>query len=406
MMTVGEQAGLAKRGTMLLLGLLLAVSAMVMTGIAIAKPQSVAAAACTAPSWSATAVYNGGAQVTHQNKLWQAKWWTSGEEPGTTGQSGVWADQGACDSGSGGGTPTPQPPAAGAIACSTASCLHSALKNVQPGQRIVLSAGTYTGSFSSGVNGTAASPITIESADPNNLAILSGYSAGSGYALQVTGDYWRIKNLKFTNAQKGIMLDNANYTLITGVEVYNIGYEGVHFRDGSSYNTIENSYIHDTGKTGAGYGEGVYVGSADGASYNPNTHYNTIRGVVIGPNVTAEHIDIKERTVGTLVENCTFYGEGISGANYADSFIDVKGNEAVIRNNIGYQNNNNVLVDAFQLHEIIAGWGINNQFNNNTVYLTNSAVYVVGAYSNSNATAKGNTRSPAGNMYRGNVTVQ
>ncbi|TYP74038.1 carbohydrate-binding protein [Paenibacillus methanolicus] len=406
MMTVNVQRARAKRGTMLLLALLLAASAILMTGIAIAKPRHASAAACTAPAWSASAAYSGGAQVTHQNKLWQAKWWTSGEEPGTTGQWGVWEDKGACDSSGGGGTTPPQEPAAGTIPCSTASCLHGALKNVQPGQRIALAAGTYTGSFSSAVNGTAAAPITIESADPNNPAILSGYSAGSGYALQVTGDYWVIRKLKFTNAQKGIMLDNANHALITGVEVYNIGYEGVHFRDGSSHGTIENSHVHDTGKTNAGFGEGVYVGSADGASYNPNTHHNTIRNVVIGPNVTAEHIDIKERTIGTLVEYCTFYGEGISGANYADSFIDVKGNEAIIRNNVGYQNDNNVLVDAFQLHEIIAGWGINNQFMNNTVHLTNSAVYVVGAYSNSNAIAKGNTRSPAGNMYRGNVTVQ
>ncbi|WCF06548.1 right-handed parallel beta-helix repeat-containing protein [Paenibacillus thiaminolyticus] len=115
----------------------------------------------------------------------------------------------------------------------------------------------------------------------------------------------------------------ADHTLITDVEVYETGMEAVHFRDGSSYNTIENSRIHDTGTTGPGYGEGVYVGSAEGASYNQNTHYNTIRNVVFGPNVAAEHVDIKERTIGTLVENCTFYGEGISGANYADSFIDV-----------------------------------------------------------------------------------
>lgn len=292
------------------------------------------------------------------------------------------------------------------IHCATASCLSSALKNVVPGQQIILSPGTYTGSFSSSINGTAAATITIKSADASNPAVLSGYSAGSGYAFKTTGDYWIIQEIKLTNAQKGIILDHSNHTLITDVEVYNIGYEGVHFRDGSSYSMIENSSIHDTGITAPGFGEGVYVGSADGSSYDPNTHYNTIRNVVIGPNVAAEHIDIKERSIGTLVENCTFYGQGISGANYADSFIDVKGNQAIIQNNTGYQSNNNTIVDAFQLHENVAGWGINNEFINNTLYLTDSSVYVIGAYSNSSATASGNTRSPAGNMYRGNVTVQ
>ncbi len=292
------------------------------------------------------------------------------------------------------------------LSCSTSSCLSSTLKNVTPGKRIELAPGTYTGSFSSDVDGTEALPITIQSQDPANPAVLSGYSTGSGFSLRIRGDHWIIRDLTFTNAQKGILLDHSNHTLITNVEVHNIGYEAVHFRDGTSYSTIENAYIHDTGKTGAGFGEGVYVGSANGASYDPNTHYNTIRNVVFGPNITAEHIDIKERSIGTLVEGCTFYGDGISGANYADSFIDVKGNEAVIQNNIGYQNGNSVIVDAYQLHEIIPGWGQNNVFENNSVYLTDPSVFVIGAYSRTSAIAIQNTRSPAGNMYKGNVTVQ
>lgn len=39
---------------------------------------------------------------------WQAKWWTQGETPGTTGQWGVWSDQGAC--GGGGQEPDPGNP--------------------------------------------------------------------------------------------------------------------------------------------------------------------------------------------------------------------------------------------------------------------------------------------------------
>ncbi|MBP2000225.1 hypothetical protein J2Z69_001244 [Paenibacillus shirakamiensis] len=292
------------------------------------------------------------------------------------------------------------------ISCSSSSCLSSALKKVIPGKRIVLAPGTYTGSFSSDVQGTIDAPITIESLDAANPAILAGYSLASGYDLRVRGNYWIIQNLKFTNAQKGILLDHSSYTTIQHVEVYNIGNEGVHVRDGSSYSTVQDSSIHDTGKTQAGYGEGVYVGSTDSAGYNQNTHYNTIRNVVFGPNITAEPIDIKERTLGTLVENCTFHGQGISGENFADSFMDVKGSNAIIRNNVGYQEGNNVIVDAFQLHEVVSGWGMNNTFSNNTLYLTNASAYVIGAYNNTTATAINNTRSPAGNMYKGNVKVQ
>ncbi|MFB9686898.1 family 20 glycosylhydrolase [Amycolatopsis plumensis] len=51
---------------------------------------------CADPAWSATQVYTGGNVVSHNGHKWTAKWWTQGEEPGTTGQWGVWTDNGAC----------------------------------------------------------------------------------------------------------------------------------------------------------------------------------------------------------------------------------------------------------------------------------------------------------------------
>jgi chitodextrinase len=41
-------------------------------------------------------VYTGGQQVSHNGHTWKAKWWTTGEEPGTTGEWGVWQDLGPC----------------------------------------------------------------------------------------------------------------------------------------------------------------------------------------------------------------------------------------------------------------------------------------------------------------------
>ncbi|MFG2680808.1 glycosyl hydrolase family 18 protein [Streptomyces sp. NPDC048392] len=51
---------------------------------------------CTAAPWAPGTVYTGGRQVSHEGHTWKAKWWTTGEEPGTTGQWGVWQDLGAC----------------------------------------------------------------------------------------------------------------------------------------------------------------------------------------------------------------------------------------------------------------------------------------------------------------------
>lgn len=51
---------------------------------------------CTAPAWSSGATYTQGNEVSHKGRKWRAKWWTKGEEPGSTGEWGVWQDLGAC----------------------------------------------------------------------------------------------------------------------------------------------------------------------------------------------------------------------------------------------------------------------------------------------------------------------
>lgn len=60
---------------------------------------------CGYDSWDATKVYWGGDKVAHNGHQWRAKWWTQNEEPGTTGQYGVWEDLGPCP----GTTPTVTP---------------------------------------------------------------------------------------------------------------------------------------------------------------------------------------------------------------------------------------------------------------------------------------------------------
>ncbi|MGC5346319.1 lytic polysaccharide monooxygenase [Streptomyces sp. DT24] len=51
---------------------------------------------CAAPLWSAGNTYTGGDTVSHDGHTWRAKWWVSGDKPGTTGEWGVWEDLGAC----------------------------------------------------------------------------------------------------------------------------------------------------------------------------------------------------------------------------------------------------------------------------------------------------------------------
>lgn len=83
-------------------GAILALGAAVGPGLAAQAAQ----ADCTAAAWSSGATYTAGDQVTHAGSAWHAKWWTSGEEPGTTGEWGVWEQLGTCD----GGNPDPGEP--------------------------------------------------------------------------------------------------------------------------------------------------------------------------------------------------------------------------------------------------------------------------------------------------------
>jgi chitodextrinase len=50
---------------------------------------------CSA-AWDRTKVYVATNVVSHNGRKWTAQWWTQGEEPGTTGEWGVWRDGGAC----------------------------------------------------------------------------------------------------------------------------------------------------------------------------------------------------------------------------------------------------------------------------------------------------------------------
>ncbi|KMQ52498.1 chitinase, GH18 family [Chitinispirillum alkaliphilum] len=51
---------------------------------------------CDSPVWSRSSVYTGGQTVAHNGYRWRARWWTQGDEPGTTGQWGVWEEIGPC----------------------------------------------------------------------------------------------------------------------------------------------------------------------------------------------------------------------------------------------------------------------------------------------------------------------
>lgn len=240
--------------------------------------------------------------------------------------------------------------------------LTDALTGAQPGDVIRMANGDYLGAFTAEASGTADQRIALCGL---RGAAIDGGDTGNGYALHITGDYWTISGITVTNALKGVMADDADFTQLLAISVHDTGHEGVHFRANSSDNVIQDSEIYNTGLKRDKFGEGVYLGSAvsNWGNYTNGEPDRSDRNQVLRNriwNTTAESIDIKEGTTGGLIEGNQFDGSALSGA---DSWVDVKGNDYAIRDNTG----TNSPLDGFQTH-VINGmdWGKHNRFENNT----------------------------------------
>jgi hypothetical protein len=246
--------------------------------------------------------------------------------------------------------------------------LQQAIQAAVAGDEIVLQSGGYESEATSSLsgfanahyfgsaNGTAQNPITLRSYSASQRQVLRGTTNTKKIGLYITGDYWIVKDIEITNSAKGIVLDNANHSVIDNVVVHDIGEEAIHLRDNSSNNVVKNSRVYNTGLVSPGTGEAFYVGSHPGSSdgkgyvYGAACHNNVIGGNTIGPGIAAEHIDIKEGTSGTVFEFNVMDGVGISGQNSADSFVDIKGQNAVIRGNKAYRNGESNVKNAFETH--------------------------------------------------------
>ncbi|WP_406167647.1 right-handed parallel beta-helix repeat-containing protein [Streptomyces sp. NBC_00996] len=253
----------------------------------------------------------------------------------------------------------PPAEAAQVIEVSTAAQLKSALTSASPGDTIHLTDGTYTGNFKASTAASSGSRITLTG---SSKAVLK---ASGGYGLHLNGAaYWTVQGLTITGGQKGIMIDSAKGVVVDTVTVHGLDMEGVHFRNSSTDGVIKNSKIYDTGNDGRGMGEGVYVGTAGGTS--DKSDRIQITGNTIGPDVGGENVDIKEGTTGALITGNTFDGSGLTGANYDDSWVDVKGNDVLVENNKGTSTTN----DGYQTHTQQSGWGCGTVFRSNTSDLT------------------------------------
>ncbi len=251
------------------------------------------------------------------------------------------------------------PPPLRTIAVSTTEQLTTALTTAQPGDLIQLADGQYRGTFVANHPATTTAPITVRG---SRNAIIDGGSITGGYAFHLdNADHWRLDGFTLQNSQKGLMTDQTTGAVITGLLVRNVGQEGVHLRNFSTDNVVVGVTVTGTGRKDRGFGEGIYIGTAESnwKRFSGGRPDASDRNQIIGntiSGVTAEAIDIKEATSGGVLRNNSFDGATITGANYADSWIDVKGNNWRIEDNTGV----NSPQDGIQTHVVVDGWGTGN----------------------------------------------
>jgi hypothetical protein len=250
---------------------------------------------------------------------------------------------------------------AATVTVADAAGLSVALEQAGPGTSIALADGVYPGTFTAAAKGTADRPIFLCGGAG---AVIDGGGIKKGYGLHLDGaDHWRLAGFTVRNAQKGVMGDSVNHSMISGLTVTAIGDEAIHLRKFSSDNVVENNVISDTGNRREKFGEGVYIGTATSnwpgiTGGAPDTSdRNVVRGNTIS-GTTAEAVDIKEGTTGGTVTGNTFDGTAITGA---DSWVDVKGNNWTISGNTGQRSP----ADGFQTHQVHDGWGRGNTFTGN-----------------------------------------
>ncbi|MFI6603703.1 carbohydrate-binding protein [Nonomuraea sp. NPDC050536] len=282
------------------------------------------------------------------------------------------------------------------INVATAQQLRTALAGARPAQTIQLAGGTYHGSFIAQRAGTASAPITLRGprdavlindgpggSGPSCSAPVSGFDPGYGVWLY-NASYWALTGFTVANADKGVVLDNSQHVLLDDLYIHHIDEEAVAFRRSSADGTIRNSRIEHTGLKNPQYGEGVYIGtyhSSWGCYGNSGGVDRSDRiqviGNTIGPYVTAEHVDIKEGTQNGVIRGNTFNGTGLSGQNYADSWVDAQGNNYLIENNTGTFAKPGTFANGYETHTIITGYGCGNTWRNNTSDLGGVGGYAI-----------------------------
>lgn len=261
---------------------------------------------------------------------------------------------------------------AATVSVSTPAELGAALAGAQPGDSIRVGPGTYDGNWIATTAGTEQAPVWL----CGDGAVLTNGGITGSYGLWLNGaSWWHVRGLEVTAATKGIVVDNASHVEIASNVIHDIGDEGIHLRTFTTDSVVSGNTIHDTGQRRDKFGEGVYVGSANGnwSVYTGGQPDTSDRNVVQGNTIhgtTAEPVDIKEGTSNVQVLSNALDGAGLT-EDGGDSCVDFKGNYGLISGNTCTGVPGGDGEDGFQVHHNkliklgLGDWGLHNELAGN-----------------------------------------
>jgi hypothetical protein len=212
--------------------------------------------------------------------------------------------------------------------------VQKALNTLQPGQRALVRAGTYTQDLVFSRAGTASAPITVASYPGETPVLHAASNSGDTYPIRVTGSYFRLQGFVLENA-RGISSTNvyfdvgADHVELSKNEIRFSQDQGVFAEASTSDLQILGNFVHDNGLghvPGQHQSHGLYI---EGTNH-------LIANNVIATQPFGFGIQIYPQNTGTIIVQNTVVASGYSG-------IVVGGSGGVsnirIRNNIFAFNN-------------------------------------------------------------------
>ncbi len=142
--------------------------------------------------------------------------------------------------------------------------LKAVLDGAQPGDEVIIHAGTYGpfGFTDFQWNGTEADPIIIRANDGDAVVIMGDASQNTW---NISGSYYEVRDLEFVGGSHGIRLASSAHATFENLTIHGVDDVGISCnRPGETYEdvTIRRVEIYDTGQ-GGGPGECMYLGCND-----------------------------------------------------------------------------------------------------------------------------------------------